>query len=150
MPRCQLDLSAGNWLAPSATRLEAPSNSHHHQSLDLTSSHGILVGIDLITSHRDNVATPRRCGQAPCGSGHWLVAPANALFLVAPLTDCTELAESRVKVEAATTLRDNLDVFTSGPSYPVFLKRVMPVFITILNGPCTFQSTSNEQVCEPP
>lgn len=67
---------------------------------------------------------------------------------VAPFTDRIELAESRAKVEAATTLRDNLDVFTSGPSYPVFLKRVMPVFISILNGPCTFQSTSNEQVCE--
>lgn len=54
--------------------------------------------------------------------------------------------ESRVKVEAATQLRDNLDVFTNPPSYPVFLKRVMPIFINILNGPCIFQSNSNEQV----
>lgn len=54
-----------------------------------------------------------------------------------------------MKVEAATQLRDNLDVFTNPPSYPVFLKRVMPIFISILNGPCIFQSNSNEQVLQP-
>lgn len=63
-------------------------------------------------------------------------------------TDVPNSAESRVKVEAATQLRDNLDVFTNPPSYPVFLKRVMPIFINILNGPCIFQSNSNEQVLE--
>lgn len=57
----------------------------------------------------------------------------------------TQDTESRAKVEAATQLRDNLDVFTSGPAYPVFLKKVMPIFISTLNGPCIFQSTSNEQ-----
>lgn len=80
MLRCQLNLSAGNGLAPSATRLDQPSDSHHRQSPHL-SFHGTLVGIDLITSYRDNVATTRRCGQAPCRSGHWSVAQANALYL---------------------------------------------------------------------
>lgn len=54
--------------------------------------------------------------------------------------------ESRVKVEAASQLRDNLDAFTTGNNYAVFLKRLMPIFVNILNGPCIFQSTSNEQV----
>ncbi|PSR77484.1 hypothetical protein BD289DRAFT_398006 [Coniella lustricola] len=53
--------------------------------------------------------------------------------------------ESRHKVEAATQLRDNLDVFVNGPSYKIFLQKVMPMFINILNGPCVFQSNSNEQ-----
>lgn len=146
MPRCQLNLSAGNSLAPSATRLELPLDSRRQQSPRLQ-SHGIRVGIDSIITRRGNVATPRRCGQAPCRSGHWSVAIHQRVPPVAPLTDNMELlAEPRVKVEAATQLRDHLDVFTSGPSYPVFLKRVMPVFISTLNGPCTFQSTSNEQV----
>lgn len=56
------------------------------------------------------------------------------------------MPDSRIKVDAATQLRDNLDVFTNMASYAIFLKRVMPVFVNILNGPCIFQSNSNEQV----
>lgn len=66
------------------------------------------------------------------------------------LTDTHHVADGRVKVDAATQLRDNLDVFTNLPSYGIFLKRVMPVFFSILNGPCIFQSNSNEQVQRPP
>ncbi|CAN8095423.1 unnamed protein product [Discula destructiva] len=58
----------------------------------------------------------------------------------------TQDLDCRVKVEAATQLRDNLENFTNLPSYVIFLKRVMPVFFSILNGPCIFQSNSNEQV----
>lgn len=52
----------------------------------------------------------------------------------------------KVKVEAATTLRDSLEHYTSGLIYPPFLKRLMPIFVTILRGPCIFQSNSPEQV----
>ena len=50
------------------------------------------------------------------------------------------------KLEAAVTLRDHLDHYTTGPVYPQFLKKVMPVIIGILNGPPSFQSASLEQV----
>ncbi|KAM4056291.1 FAT domain-containing protein [Hirsutella rhossiliensis] len=53
--------------------------------------------------------------------------------------------DARFKLEAATTLRDSLDHYTSGPIYPPFLKRLMPIFINILRGPCIFQSNSTEQ-----
>ncbi|CAK7272887.1 transcription-associated protein 1 [Sporothrix epigloea] len=49
------------------------------------------------------------------------------------------------KLEAAVTLRDHLDHYTTGPVYPQFLKKVMPVIIGILNGPPSFQSASLEQ-----
>jgi transformation/transcription domain-associated protein len=52
----------------------------------------------------------------------------------------------RLKVEAATTLRDSLDHYTNGAIYTPFLKRLMPIFINILRGQCTFQSNSPEQV----
>ncbi|KAG5815184.1 hypothetical protein H9Q74_011815 [Fusarium xylarioides] len=51
----------------------------------------------------------------------------------------------RLKLEAATTLRDSLDHYTSGQIYPPFLKRLMPIFFTILRGPCIFQSNSPDQ-----
>jgi transformation/transcription domain-associated protein len=51
----------------------------------------------------------------------------------------------RLKVEAATTLRDSLDHYTNGAIYTPFLKRLMPIFINILRGQCTFQSNSPEQ-----
>ncbi|KKP04788.1 transformation/transcription domain-associated protein [Trichoderma harzianum] len=53
--------------------------------------------------------------------------------------------DTRLKVEAATTLRDSLDAYTNGPIYEPFLKRLMPIFINILRGPCIFQSVSPEQ-----
>ncbi|WDK12319.1 FAT domain-containing protein [Colletotrichum graminicola] len=53
--------------------------------------------------------------------------------------------DARIKVEAATTLRDSLDHYTAGPIYPPFLKRLVPIFIAILRGPCIFQSNSPEQ-----
>ncbi|PNY27116.1 Transcription-associated protein 1 [Tolypocladium capitatum] len=53
--------------------------------------------------------------------------------------------DARLKLEAATTLRDSLDHYTSGPIYTPFLKRLMPIFINILRGPCIFLSNSPEQ-----
>jgi transformation/transcription domain-associated protein len=52
----------------------------------------------------------------------------------------------KVKVEAATQLRDNLEHYISGNIYIGFLKKLMPIFITCLNGPPVFISTSAEQV----
>lgn len=73
-------------------------------------------------------------------------APSLLMFMEMHALTIINVPESRVKVEAATQLRDNLDVFTNMASYSVFLKKVMPVFVNILNGPCIFQSNSNEQV----
>lgn len=56
------------------------------------------------------------------------------------------IIDVRLKLEAATTLRDSLDHYTSGPIYPPFLKRLMPIFTGILKGPCIFHSNSPEQV----
>ncbi|KAK4670085.1 transcription-associated protein 1 [Podospora pseudopauciseta] len=53
--------------------------------------------------------------------------------------------ELRVKVEAATALRDQLEHYTTGQVYPNFLKRLMPAFIIILRSPCIFQANTPEQ-----
>lgn len=85
------------------------------------------------------------CKRLAAQDGGMLVAAARALSL----TDPGYFADARNRAEAATQLRDNLDVFTTGPNYVVFLRKVMPVFIHILNGPCIFQSNSHEQVSAP-
>ena len=58
----------------------------------------------------------------------------------------TFTTETKLKVEAAATLRDSLDHYTQGQIYAPFLKKLMPIFVGILSGPCTFQSNSTEQV----
>ncbi|KAK3378249.1 hypothetical protein B0H63DRAFT_242073 [Podospora didyma] len=57
----------------------------------------------------------------------------------------TPETELRLKVEAAVTLRDSLDHYITGPTYTVFLKRLMPTFINILRQPCVFQTNTPEQ-----
>ena len=52
----------------------------------------------------------------------------------------------RLKVEAASALRDTLDHYTSPTGYPVFLKRVMPVFINVLRQPNVFQTPPPDQI----
>ena len=52
----------------------------------------------------------------------------------------------KLKVEAATQLRDNLEHYITGPIYPAFLKKLIPIFINCLKGPPVFISTSSEQV----
>jgi hypothetical protein len=54
----------------------------------------------------------------------------------------------KVKVEAATQLRDNLEHYISGPIYGSFLKKMIPIFVNCLKGPPVFISTSPEQVRE--
>lgn len=51
------------------------------------------------------------------------------------------------KLEAAAQLRDGLEHYTSGAVYPAFLKRIIPILVTILKGQPVFISTSVEQVC---
>lgn len=59
-----------------------------------------------------------------------------------------QFIDPKIKADTAATLRDSLDHYTTGPTYVPFLKKVMPVFIGILKGPCIFQSNSQEQVRE--
>jgi transformation/transcription domain-associated protein len=54
--------------------------------------------------------------------------------------------EPRLKVEAASALRDSLDHYTSGPGYPIFLKRLMPTFVNILRQPCVLQTSPPDQM----
>ncbi|KAI4289198.1 MAG: hypothetical protein L6R35_001538 [Caloplaca aegaea] len=49
------------------------------------------------------------------------------------------------KLNHATELRDNIDLLCSGPSYAAFLKKLIPVFTKLLEGPPVFVSTSWEQ-----
>ncbi len=53
----------------------------------------------------------------------------------------------KLKYDSAIVVRDTLDHYTSGPIYPQFLKRVMPLVVNVLRGPCIFQSLSIDQVC---
>ena len=56
----------------------------------------------------------------------------------------------KVKFNVATELRDNTDQFCAGPLYAVFLKKLVPVFKKLLEGPPVFMSTSWEHVCSDP
>jgi hypothetical protein len=56
------------------------------------------------------------------------------------------LLDVKVRVEAATQLRDNLEHYVTGPIYPAFLKKLVPIFLNCLKGPTVFISTSPEQV----
>ncbi|KAI9744282.1 MAG: hypothetical protein M1818_002434 [Claussenomyces sp. TS43310] len=57
-------------------------------------------------------------------------------------SDSTDI---KLKVDAANSLRDSLEHYTSGPIYPAFLKKLVPIFVSILNGQPVFISTSGEQ-----
>jgi hypothetical protein len=61
-------------------------------------------------------------------------------------TKLTAIPDVKVKVEAATQLRDNLEHYITGNIYHGFLKKLMPIFIACLKGPPVFVSTSAEQV----
>jgi transformation/transcription domain-associated protein len=51
----------------------------------------------------------------------------------------------KLKLEAANQLKDNLENWTSGPVYPNFLKKLVPLLVNILKGSPVFVSTSAEQ-----
>ncbi|KAL8838619.1 MAG: hypothetical protein Q9170_002065 [Blastenia crenularia] len=54
-------------------------------------------------------------------------------------------ADAKQKSSYATELRDNIDLLCNGPSYAVFLKKLIPIFTRILEGPPVFISTSWDQ-----
>lgn len=58
----------------------------------------------------------------------------------------TLILDIKLKVDAANSLRDSLEHYTSGQIYPAFLKKLVPIFVSILNGQPVFVSTSGEQV----
>lgn len=55
-------------------------------------------------------------------------------------------AEVQKKYNTATELRDNIDILCNGPAYPIFLKKLIPVFMKLLEGPPVFMSTYMEHV----
>ena len=55
-------------------------------------------------------------------------------------------AEVQKKYNTATELRDNIDILCNGPAYPIFLKKLVPVFMKLLEGPPVFMSTYMEHV----
>lgn len=55
-------------------------------------------------------------------------------------------AEVQKKYSTATELRDNIDILCNGPAYPIFLKKLVPVFMKLLEGPPVFMSTYMEHV----
>lgn len=57
------------------------------------------------------------------------------------------VADIKLKVDAATQLRDSLEHYTASQYYPAFLKKLIPLFITLLKGQPVFISTNPEQVC---
>ncbi|KAI9850594.1 MAG: hypothetical protein M1838_005379 [Thelocarpon superellum] len=53
--------------------------------------------------------------------------------------------ELKLRVQIATELRDSIEYMTSGQLYVPFLKKMVPVFLKLLDGPAVFLSTSAEQ-----
>ncbi|KAI9760646.1 MAG: anaphase promoting complex subunit cdc16 [Chaenotheca gracillima] len=53
--------------------------------------------------------------------------------------------ELKLKVQIATDLRDSIEYVAQGPTYAVFLKKMIPIFMKLLAGDPVFISTSLEQ-----
>ncbi|KFY73637.1 hypothetical protein V499_06289 [Pseudogymnoascus sp. VKM F-103] len=51
----------------------------------------------------------------------------------------------KLRVDAATQLRDSLEHYTTPQAYPTFLKKLVPIFIQLLKGQPVFISTNPEQ-----
>ncbi|KAK3900673.1 hypothetical protein C8A05DRAFT_17041 [Staphylotrichum tortipilum] len=64
---------------------------------------------------------------------------------VAEIANHASHVDLRLKVEAASALRDSLDHYTSGAGYPIFLKRLMPIFLNILGQPSVLQTSPPDQ-----
>jgi transformation/transcription domain-associated protein len=54
--------------------------------------------------------------------------------------------DPKAKLTPAMELRDNVEFLCTGSSYPIFLKKLLPIFVKILEGPPVFISTSWVQV----
>lgn len=65
------------------------------------------------------------------------------VFLVPLLIPSPDVKQ---KLNVATELRDNVEQLCSGPTYPLFLKKLIPVFKKLLEGSPVFTSTSWEHV----
>jgi len=93
----------------------------------------------------------QRLGSADTGMEAWVPACAKISTLDAirnqQPTNIKSALDVKLKFEAASQLRDSLEHYTTGPIYPAFLKKLIPIFITILKGQPVFISTSSEQVC---
>ncbi|MCJ1286042.1 hypothetical protein MMC26_005384 [Xylographa opegraphella] len=51
-------------------------------------------------------------------------------------------ADPKTKLTPAMELRDNVEFLCSGSLYPIFLKKLLPIFVKLLEGPPVFISTS--------
>jgi hypothetical protein len=76
--------------------------------------------------------------------GATILHPPNALG--ESLADWAFIIDVKLKLDAASQLRDNLEHYISGPIYPAFLKKLIPIFKKCLDTPPNFISTSLEQV----
>ena len=56
------------------------------------------------------------------------------------------LSDPKVKLNHAMELRDNVEFLCTGAMYPVFLRKLIPIFFKLLEGPPIFISTSWIQV----
>ena len=54
--------------------------------------------------------------------------------------------DPKLKLNHAMELRDNVEFLCAGSIYPVFLRKLMPIFKKLLEGPPVFISTSWVQV----
>jgi hypothetical protein len=68
-----------------------------------------------------------------------LLIKSNRLRLTSP-------SDLKVRLQAATELRDGIEYATQGPLYPMFLNTMLPIIMKLLEGPPVFISTSMEQV----
>lgn len=69
-----------------------------------------------------------------------------ASFSYSRRTTTNIYVEVQKKYNIATELRDNIDILCNGPTYPIFLKKLVPVFMKLLEGPPVFMSTYMEHV----
>lgn len=58
----------------------------------------------------------------------------------------TVIADLKVKLNIATEIRDNIDQLCTGSSYHIFLEKLVPVFMKLLEGPPVFMSLAWEHV----
>lgn len=84
-----------------------------------------------------------RLGDANLGRGYLRSAWGNDYGRRTAADTCAEVQK---KYNIATELRDNIDILCNGPTYPIFLKKLVPVFMKLLEGPPVFMSTYMEHV----
>lgn len=53
----------------------------------------------------------------------------------------------RQKIDVLASVREQIETYFTPEIYPNFVKSLVPVLLKILEGPCSFNSNSPEQVC---